>query len=163
MREIEHTYPPEVVSAALTNFSDWAELYELEEQIYLHKDLPDKPATTVTDIQDWVEDMRDYVSDISQVHYIRETDGNKIVAMMTTKMDADLPDGMIDALSVDPEHQGQGYGRRLVESAQELARQKKLRSLELIAAPHNRLFYRNLGFAALNKDGRMRHFIKQNP
>ena len=54
---------------------------------------------------------------------------------------------------VDPDAQGQGIGRRIMDALEALVTRRKLGArLDLVAAPHVAPFYRRLGYSRLPSD-----------
>lgn len=59
-------------------------------------------------------------------------------------------DAELDALFVEPDVWGRGYGRALIESCAAMARQQGAASIHVIGNPHAERFYRACGFTPVS-------------
>lgn len=79
------------------------------------------------------------------VYVLKSPNGNKIIASMVLSEDESANAIRLNNLVVDPSLQGGGFGRRLFELAEEIARSKGRNSLVLYT---NVKMYENLGLYA---------------
>ena len=66
------------------------------------------------------------------------------------------PTGYLEELYVVPDRRGEGHGRRLMETAFEIARERRATTIELGTATNDhaaRGLYESLGFSNLEKEG----------
>lgn len=83
---------------------------------------------------------REYLT--TQTVFVAETAGG-IVGMIGVETGADGPE--IGHLWVSSTHQGEGWGRRLVEAAVAVATQRQWPALRILSDPHAVAFYTRLG------------------
>ncbi|MCX7886365.1 MAG: GNAT family N-acetyltransferase [Verrucomicrobiae bacterium] len=91
---------------------------------------------------------------------VAEEDG-RIVGYITTRLDHETKLGWIPNLAVEPEYQGRGIGRRLIEAALEMFRQRgmthaKIETLE--QNPVGQTLYPKCGFQEV---ARQIHYVRK--
>lgn len=89
--------------------------------------------------------------------YVAEDDGTVVgYAWLSVQRDRATDDryGLLKSLAVDPDRQGEGIGRDLLDRIQEQGRDLELSRLRLIVGADNReaiRFYEDAGFATLTR------------
>ena len=110
--------------------------------------------------------VADFVTLIAAGHVIVAEDGDGIKGYMIGWPEADAY--FIDNIAVDPEHQGQGLGRYLIEYAATEANRLRLPAVRLYtnaAMTENLAMYAHIGFVETHRameDGFQRAYLRWN-
>ncbi|MFC0252282.1 GNAT family N-acetyltransferase [Massilia consociata] len=82
---------------------------------------------------------------------VAEEDG-RMLGFAILKLDAGKDEGEVDAVFVDPSHQGRGIAMRLLSALEAMAVEQGMRRLFLSASLNAVPFYQRAGFVAVRKE-----------
>ena len=94
-----------------------------------------------------VLDANDVEHEDSQFHLVALEEGQVIGCILLRPIDDDAV--QFRQMAIDPNHQGQGVGRRLLKFAEEKARSLALRRVQMEAREVARGFYEKAGYQVL--------------
>lgn len=93
--------------------------------------------------------------------FVAEAEDGSIAGYITTRVDADTLVGWIPNLAVDAGHQGQGLGKRLMQTALDYLRAEGMQGVRIETLAHNAIgtrFYPSVGFQEVARQ--VHYFMK---